>query len=532
MIEKITEDELEFMECWNTPECFVECMFHDFDNLSAFSESEFGNLRPYQIPMLSHEHIIDDKVPGLNEKERLELKKGAGDVYNFGGRGYGKSLITFKLDIPMSAVHDDGMWCAFEGIDEKRIRSILDPVKMAFEFHPIISTWKFKCTYKPDIKFVCEKTYWRLNGVNMTLQGKDPGGQFFSLHVNKIFADEMSFETEEIKQKRIDAYSELGAIERFAGMTNFTKYSPAGQLFFDYDSRAKLVNLPQFVSPFFDENMNEKKIKEHGGSTGTIGYRIFVKGEIVEDGVSVFDMDRVRANYITKERIKRMELTKKDFDFFREILIVNRPSNAEQIMIFADIGESAPTEIVIIMKTRAEKMRYLYNLTLRGMTNIELEEIFKWLITKLKAEVVGLDNGDGTGRAITNKLEKELKIKITRYDGSGKIPVDYEYDENGQIVLNKNGEPTFKQEYMSEWAIQRLKFLLYENKIALPIDERFDVQFNSVVAIRSGNRTVYKCMATEDHLFDAFKVAAIGIWDNEFNPNSNQCVEPILLVGF
>ena len=525
MIERITEEELEFLECWFNPVCLAECLFHNFDNLSSFSEDKFGNIRLYQIPALSFESMIDTNVSGLNEKEKFDLRKGAGDVYNVGGRGYGKSLITLKIDITLSALYDDGMWCAFTSIDEKRIRSILDPVKSAMEFHPIVKTWKFKCNYKPDIKFESEKTHWKLNGVNMTLQGRDPGGQWFSLHVEKIWGDEMSFETEEVYKKRVDAYSERGAVIRLSGMTNFTRTSPLGRVFYDLSLRPKLLNLPQFVSPFWTKATKKEKVKEHGGSENTINYRVFVKGEVVEEGIAVFDCDRVRKCYLSNETIKRLEVAKKDYAFYKEILVVNRPSNAEQMLLACDIGESAPCEIVLVMRTKGNKYRYLYNITLRNMSNIEIQEIIKWLIEYLKIEVVGIDCGDGTGRAVSNFLEKELGIEVVRYDGSGKVPVDILTDKHGNPVFDRKGEPVYRMESMSEWAINRLKNLFYEGKLVMPIDDKFDLQMNSVVAVKSGMRTVYKCLTAEDHLFDAFKVLAIAVWMSEFNPNSRKYEE-------
>ena len=535
MIERITEEEIEFMECWYNPLCLAECLFHDFDNLGAFDEEKLGHIRTYQIPMLSHEYLIDEEsYKNLNDKEKRRLRKGAGDVYNFGGRGYGKSLITMKIDIPISAIQDDGWWCAFTSIDERRLRGILDAVKTCFEEHPIVSAWQFECKYKPDIKFESKKSFWKLNGVNMTLQGKDPGGQFFSLHVDKIWGDEMSFETEEVYRKRIDAYSERGAVERLSGMTSFTRQSPAGRVFFDIEKRPKLINLPQFVSPLWDEKTKKEKIQKYQGEN-TIGYRVFVKGEVVEEGIAVFDSERIRQCYLERETIKEFDISKNDFVFYKELLAVFRPKHAESLFMAVDIGETAPCKIVIVMKTKANKLRYLFKITLRGMSNIEIAEILEWLIERLDVEFVGIDNGDGTGRSVTNDLEKRLNMKITRYDGSAKIAVDFEYDENGNVLYNRNGEPQYKKEYMSEWSVQILKNLFYEGEIVLPFDVEFDVQFNSVVALRSGQRTVYKCLANEDHLFDAFKVLAITLWDNEYNPEEkNDLIDPknLLSPGF
>ena len=73
IIEKITEEELEFMESWFTPRCLIECLFNDADNLSEFNEDEFLEIRNYQFPMISNEYIIDEKMEGLNKKEQFQL---------------------------------------------------------------------------------------------------------------------------------------------------------------------------------------------------------------------------------------------------------------------------------------------------------------------------------------------------------------------------------------------------------------------------------------------------------------------------
>jgi hypothetical protein len=57
---------------------------------------------------------------------------------------------------------------------------------------------------------------------------------------------------------------------------------------------------------------------------------------------------------------------------------------------------------------------------------------------------------------------------------------------------------------------------LYSGKIELPLDYKFDMQFNSVISMQSGSRTVYACISAENHLFQAFQVFSIAQWYNEF----------------
>ena len=92
-----------------------------------------------------------------------------------------------------------------------------------------------------------------------------------------------------------------------------------------------------------------------------------------------------------------------------------------------------------------------------------------------------------------------------------KIPVDFDKDENGDVIMKK-GKAQFKYEKMSEWSVQRLKSLLYETKMRIPLDYKFDSQFNQVISMPSGSSRIYRCIAENDHLFDAFRVFAICQW--------------------
>ena len=167
LTEKINPEDLKFMEAWHTPRCLAECLFGNFDNLGSFDEEKRGSIRLYQMTFLSSEGIIDEKMPGLNKKQQFKLKKGAGDTYNLGSRKYGKTLLTIKVDMALSSLYDDDMWCGFYSIDEKRLRGVLDSVKYAMEYHPIFKAWKFKCLYKPEIRFYSRKNNWLLHGLNM-----------------------------------------------------------------------------------------------------------------------------------------------------------------------------------------------------------------------------------------------------------------------------------------------------------------------------------------------------------------------------
>jgi len=511
MIQALTEEELEFAECLYDPTCMGETLFSNFDNMSLFNE-DFGHIRLGQLPLLSFEYLVD-KNPELSDKENFKLREGAGNVTCLGGRLFGKTMIVEKIDIPIGFMLLDGDREGFTSYDAGHIQGVLDELIIAIENHPILRSFKNRILRSPYL--ITARHGWALEGINMNLKGKDPGSNFFQKHFHKLYIEEASFESEKVYKSRAESVSENGCVIRAAGMTNFTRYSPVGLIFNDLANRPWVMNLPQYVNPKWDSEAKKKAIIKHHGEH-TLSYKIFVGGEVMEDGIAVFDMERIRPYYNDKKKIKHFEVTKDSFINFKQTIIIDRPTNASAVYVSADIGETAPTEIIILFQIN-NRYRYEYNITLHNLTDKEQLKIFKYIIDTLQAEVISVDCGDGLGRVLFRNLEETYgKEHLVYYDGSKKIPVGFEKDESGKTLF-KNGRAVYKEELMRQWSIQRLKVLLYEGRVMLPLDYKFDVQFNSVISTQSGNRTVYDCASEEDHLFDAFVVFAIAQWDKELS---------------
>ncbi len=343
---------------------------------------------------------------------------------------------------------------------------------------------------------------------------------FYQKHFTRLYIEERAQETKEVYEARSESTSELGCVVRASGMTNFTRYSPTGLIFYEPKNAPWICNLPQYISPEWNDLKKEKAIKEHQGENSP-SYRIYVKGEVVTEGIAVFDPERLRLNYLENKTIKNFELKKEHYNNFEEIIIVERLKNAEKVFICADVGESAPTEIVILFEVNS-RYKYEYNITLYNMTDKEQFNIFQWLARTLEANFIGLDTSEGTGRAIFRRLEEVFgKERLTWVSYPEKIPVGFDKDEKGEVKI-ENGKPVILEEYVSEWSVKHLQDLFYEIRMALPMDYKLFSQLNSVISTKSGNRTVFDCVSDiENHLFNAFRVFSITQWNNEFNLNKS-----------
>jgi len=472
-----------------------------------------------EIQRYINANIFWDKVKSIEDigKHRtvmVTMKKNhnyiSNDIYSH------NTICVEKLDIPISMLHDDNMWCGCSSADQIHLDGVLDDVKDGIDYHPILSSWRVIIRKNPKWK-ITAKNGWKLDGVNMNVKSaKSPGDSFYGKHFKKLWIEEQSLETEKVYDKRKDALSEFGAVLRFSGMCNFTKHSPSGKIFYDKTYKSKIVNLPQYVNPYFDETEKKERIKEYAGQE-SINYRVFVEGEVVEDGVSEFDMERVSTCYDEKVEIKRFEIKKTQFKDFSKLIVVERPKNCERLYICGDVGDNT-TELIIISEV-GSNYNYLYNITLYGLIKDEQEEIINFLINRLDANIVGIDCGDALGRILCDGLEKKYsKDNVVRYAGASKIPVDFERHSDNTVVI-ESGQPKERMEYMAEWSVNRLKVLLYNNRIFLPLDYKLDKQINSVISTLSGTRRIYACVCESgDHLFDAFKVFAITQWlKKDFN---------------
>lgn len=515
MIEKLDEVDVEFMQCFYNPVCMAECLFSNYDNLTSMEGEELGHVRIGQIPLLSHEWLLDNN-PEVSIKDNFMLRKGAGDLYCLGGRLFGKTLFVEKVDLLICMIVSENERVGFSSYDQIHIRGVLEDVLTILEYHPFFQIFQPKTTKSPNYRVSCINGFL-MESVNMNITGKKPGAQFFQKHFTRLYIEEASFETEQIYNQRRDSVSENGCVFRVSGMTNFTKYSPCGKAFYDLSKKAWVLNLPQYVNPKWDDNSKIQAVKDFGGEQ-SLGYRVFIKGEIVEDGVSVFDMERVRKNYNEEKFVKTFEINKENFPLFHQILMLEKPKNAETTYIFADIGESAPSEIGIVFEVN-KQYQYRYNITAYNLTDKDQFKLFRWLAEQFQANFIALDCTDGTGRAVYRSLAEVFPIEnLVWVSFNEKIAIDFDKDDHGRVIF-KNGKPEFKEEYTSDWSIKRLKDLFYGGRFDIPLDYKFDIQFNSVVAMQSGVRTVYECVASQNHLFQAFQVFAIAQWYNEFNLN-------------
>jgi len=451
--------------------------------------------------------------PKLSSKENSNIKNSLAESYNLGGRLTGKSIISIVLDCLISFFNKSFTWGAISSYDALHIRSILEKVIHSLDNHDIMKLLNAHSLRSPAYKINSDNGCL-LESVNMNITGKNPGAQFFGKHIDKHWMEESSFLTQEVSNKMLMSQSEKSCINRFSGMTTFSKQSPIGKLFDKLDNKNKIINLPSYVNPTWNDEKEEDAIIEFGGKE-SVGYKVQIEGKVVEDSDTVYDIERIRETYDKKIDIKLFEISKDNFYRFREILVLERAINADKCFICSDIGEgSAPTEIIIIFQIK-DKYKYCYNITATRLSSDEQYELFKFIIEQVHANIVGLDTTSGMGKALASRLTKDFPENIIWVSFNEKIKIDYQKDDKGNFITDEKGNYQYKEEYVIDWSIQRLKHLFYNSKIECLIDYKLDLQFGGVVSTKSGLRTIYASKVA-NHLHQAFQVFAVVEWNSEF----------------
>lgn len=517
MIQELTDKDLEELELFYNPKCMVECLIANNKDMPQSWVEDNGTVkvRMYQRTFLTYDCIIEDDDK-LSDKENFELRISMGTRIIICARKIGKTFIGLLANILLKLIHYSHKEMTISAYDERHVDGIATPIYNYMHAHGYFSLYRDRAVRGKGWEIMTANGN-KIIGVNETIKGKDPGGNWWGNHAYFNFQDEIQAETDKAFEKKIDAKSELGWAEILCGIPLITKTSPLGKALKDPENFNSIIRLPQYVSPYWDKKEQRDREKHYGG-TQTAGYRVNVDAQLLEGAMGAFDMDRIREN-CSNRPIKKFEITKQNFEDFETLLIVEPYKNAETTYIACDVGDDAPTEIGIFFKING-KYRYVYNITTyRLTTHDELPRLMTWLFQKVKANWITCD-ATIMGKPVYNRLCELIgKEKVIWCAFNEDIVYDYERNEKGQIILGTDANPIPKKEKTIIFAVQRLRRLFYDGKFDIPEDDiKFDDEFSSYLQVVVGNRVTFDSVST-DHVVQMFQTFVLMEWQVEGLPN-------------
>lgn len=544
MYEKLSDKEMEFCESFFDPVELLENIFPV--NLNAPSqwnlESETIRVRPYQFAMIAYDsmYAYDERK---SEKENLQLRKGAGDIYNISARNIGKTFFGLVGDACSALLYYPGIESCLASFDDKHLKEISEKVANMVEQHKLfamlhISKGNKKTVGRAPHRIHTEHGHLQI-GVNEQIYGKKPGTDFHGKHYQRLGYDEASYMSKDGTEKRIDSGSSLGYIERFFGIPDIRIGSPLGDILRSPKNRPWICRLPQFVRDDWDENQKKAMIEKYGGEA-SMGYKLNVIGELVEGAEGKWDMERLKkASYNYERHIKFFEISKelcvdldkienrhekqKEFNSRVEKKVIITRLPCKKVIVASDIGTTgSPSEVIIVFQDAVGHWKYEYQISLFQMTVKEQALFFNWLYELLGGCFISLDCTNADGRAIRDELMSFgiPQENLSDFRMNQNIEVDFLKDDKGKIIRGAGGKPQMKEENTKEFGLQQLGNILYNGSIEIPYDEKFSREFAGFFERKSGNRLSWGSTTTE-HLHDSFLLFALCVWENE-NKNLQQ----------
>lgn len=124
MNSKLSEKELDFMECWYDPVANIECLIPLNEKAphtwSDDEELDCVRIRNYQFPMLDYSYLYAYD-PKLSKKENFELRKMSGTVLNIAARDLGKSMFL-RIDAFLTLIHSEGEESLVASCDGEKLK--------------------------------------------------------------------------------------------------------------------------------------------------------------------------------------------------------------------------------------------------------------------------------------------------------------------------------------------------------------------------------------------------------------------------
>jgi len=266
----------------------------------------------------------------------------------------------------------------------------------------------------------------------------------------------------------------------------------------------------------------QEMIDKYNGES-SYGYKLNVKGDIIEGAQGFWDMERLRkaCRYgKTGTTVKFFEIDKKKYQKLDQILILDRLP-CKQCYVASDIGTTgSPSEIIIVFFD-GEKYNYHYNIALYKLTTHEQAKVFAWIYERLGGAYISLDSTNADGRSIADDLRRDTTIpadEIIEVRMNKNLEVDFLKDEvTGKVMKDSNGKPLMREERTIDWAMTRLEKLFFQDEaMRIPTQEKFISTFSDFIVKQVGMKRTYGTLTGNDHLHQSFQCFAIAQFLNEF----------------
>jgi hypothetical protein len=498
-----------------------------------FEEDHWSEIRSYQMPMLSWDHLLPSRVP-VDRARRANYhgidRKSLGDINVFGGRGMSKSF-GFNHDALQTAIARPGEITLVTSRDEGHLQQRVEGVFTYADKHPLIKMF----VGKPRRTAPYPQIEWTTGHItNFIFESTNGEGEnYLGHHTHRALIDEIQLTSNKALMRLHDtAIPDEGHVVRTFGVSDGRRDTPAHDFRNDPKLANKLYVLPQYLRESWTPLTKQEAIYMYHGND-TLEYVTNVEAQEGEPTSGVWNMSDIRAcveimladlkdtkkAVSEKRRIACPIVVVNDEDIkTKDIGDIEYPKVRElekTVVLTMDVGKSEHPSVIGIWgidedieKGVNDLGRYIPRqwgkVVLWRIGYLDQAKIALAMIRKYGASKFGIDKTGSDGDAIVENMRKfnevdGLDFELVPFDARKVLDVEVTKISEDDKGVKKVGAKYFVTERLMRRFAERFIHILY--------DMQGELEFESEVSKVSGGVNQMSYAGPQgDHTIDMMRI--------------------------
>ncbi len=529
----LSENELSLYETFHHPIMFQEFITPVNSRATKtlpmedwLEEDRWGNVRLYQFPTLSWDHMLPENVP-IDSGGRVADRASAGNCFDWGGRATSKSWGGTHDELQDGIVRPSEL-SLITSLDDSHLDKRIELLWQYKNQHPLFRVLVVGARRDPHAIL----NWWNghiTHGIIESTTGE--GDTYLGTHAHRVNIDEFQLTSEAAWEKLFDAVSEDGRVIRTTGVSDGRLDTPAHDTRNSTEYAPYVHTKPQFLNEIKWTPVNKRKAISTYHGEDSQGYKTNILAQEGEPMSGVWDMEQIKAcidtnpadkaKNVENRRLQKCPVAEVKGKVFKQdverimarymadgirktkaralaieqvIDLIEFPPDrdaAQRVVLTMDVGKRVHPSVVGIWGLDDKRVPHLWGVIIFYTIDYEDQaEILQRIIDRYSADCIGLDTTGRGGDAIAEKLirwrspDEGLTIVPVVFSSTVEVADPTQPEEKGR--RNKAAKRKLGVKF---YATSQLRIRFQRQAIRLLHDPGIMQEFQTEVAKRSSGRT-------------------------------------------
>jgi hypothetical protein len=489
-------------------------------------EDRWGNVRVYQFPTLSWDHMLPESVP-IDSGGKVADRASAGNCFDWGGRATSKSWGGTHDELQDGIVRPSEL-SLITSLDDSHLDKRIELLWQYKSQHPLFRVLIVGARRDPHAIL----NWWNghtTHGIIESTTGE--GDTYLGTHAHRVNIDEFQLTSQAAWEKLFDAVSEDGRVIRTTGVSDGRLDTPAHDTRNSDEYALYVHTKPQLLNEIKWTPTNKARAIVTYRGEDSQGYKTNILAQEGEPMSSVWDMDQIKAciDTMSVDNGKNIEnrrfqkcptfsvrgvLFKSDVEkimnryisdnmrkekarslAIKEVIdLIEFPPDrdaTQRVVLTMDVGKRIHPSVVGVWGLDEKQMPHLWGMMIFYTMDYEDQaEVVMRMIDRYGADSIGLDTTGRGGDAIAEKLirwrspDEGLTIIPVVFSSTVEVP-----DPTQQEEKRGRKKKVMKKLQVKYYATSQLQIRFQRQAIHLLHDFGIMQEFQTEVSKRSSGRT-------------------------------------------